>query len=92
MEQVVADIRKEQQEAFQEMRDGGGIDREAVREMMEEMQTKTNDGLMGVLNDKQKKAFAKMKGKEFKFPERRGRRGGQAAGQLSERSDDAGGA
>lgn len=73
MAKASTELREEMREAFMEMRESGGGDREAMQEMMTELREKSEKAVIGVLTDKQKKKFAELKGKEFKFPERQRR-------------------
>jgi len=85
-------VREEQQTAMRELfaggRDGGG-DREGLRAKMEESRKKTEEKILAVLNDDQKKQFEEMKGKKFDMPENAGRgpggRGGDRGGNRGER-------
>jgi len=82
----VEDARKsaddERRKMFEEMRAGGGF--EGMREKMEASRKKSDEKLLAVLTDDQKKQFADMKGKPFDVDPRtlfgsRGR-GGQPGG------------
>jgi hypothetical protein len=80
----VSDEQKEKmgkirQEAMAGMRDlFGGGDREAARAKLEDLQKSTNEKVLAVLSDDQKKKFEDLKGKKFDMPEqpRGGRPGG----------------
>ncbi len=80
---------------------GGGFDREKFAEMRkagEERQKKAEEKAAGILTAAQKKQLETMKGKAFKFPERRTRggrggqgRGGQGGGRGGRGGDNGGG-
>jgi Spy/CpxP family protein refolding chaperone len=70
---------KIRQEAMAGMRDlFGGGDREAARTKLAEMRKSTDEKVLAVLSDEQKKKFEDLKGKKFDMPEqpRGGRPGG----------------
>jgi len=82
----VEDARKsaddDRRKMFEEMRAGGGF--EGIREKMEAARKKSDEKLLAVLSDDQKKQFADMKGKPFDVDPRSlfgGGRGGQRGGQ-----------
>lgn len=75
----IEDLRTKQQQAMQEVMrrvQDQEIQREDVGPLMEKNNKIMDEELMKVLNDDQKKAFADMKGPEFKADPNQGRRGG----------------
>jgi hypothetical protein len=76
IEEAMASMRESMQEMFQGGGGGGG-DREAMREKMQEAQTKMQETIEGLLTDKQKEMMEEMKGAAFEFPQRQGRQGGR---------------
>lgn len=69
---------------------GGGFDRDAMREKMEEFRKETENRMLAHLSEEQKAAFADLKGKPFEMPERRagfggGGRGGDGRGRGGNR-------
>jgi hypothetical protein len=76
---------EERREAFAKMRE--------QREKMEQDRKKIDGDIFALLTSEQKEIWTKMKGKEFKFPERRrrggrGNRGGQRRRRPQRPSDD----
>jgi Spy/CpxP family protein refolding chaperone len=88
----MAKVREEQQTAMRELfaggRDGGG-DREGLRAKMEESRKKTEEKILAVLSEDQKKQFEEMKGKKFDMPEnaRGPGRGGDRGGDRGNRGE-----
>ena len=78
MKNVQKQNEEKQREMFEDLRSGGGFDRDAIRESMTELQDSNKKNAMDCLTDEQKKSFEKMKGEEFEFPERQ--RGGRGRG------------
>jgi Spy/CpxP family protein refolding chaperone len=74
----LAKIREEQGAAMRELFTGGG-DREANRTKMADLRKSTDEKVLAVLSEDQKKKFEDMKGKKFDMPENPGR-GGRPGG------------
>ena len=78
IDDAIENNQEELQEAIQEVRDSGDFG--SIRSTMADLQKELTVALNEILSDDQKEQVTKMKGKEFKFPERR-------RGRRSERSD-----
>ena len=67
LEQVRNDVRETMMAKMQELRGSG--DREAMFAAMRDLRAQSNEKMEAVLTDKQKSAFAELKGKNFDMPE-----------------------
>jgi hypothetical protein len=68
-ETLAATIEKNGQK-MRELFQGAGDNREGLREKMEQLRKESNEAVLGVLSEEQKKQFEEMKGEAFEFPQR----------------------
>jgi Spy/CpxP family protein refolding chaperone len=67
-------------EKMRELFQGAGENRDGLREKIDALRKESDEAVLGVLSDEQKKQFEEMKGEAFTFPQRergQGRRGGE---------------
>lgn len=75
----MAKVREEQGAKLRELFTGDAGDREAARTKMTELRKETDEKVLAVLSEDQKKKFEDMKGKKFDMPEQPARRGRPSA-------------
>ncbi len=93
LEEVQASIRENMRDQMRELFQGGGGDRDAMREKMTKMREENDKKVLDVLTSEQRSNFEKMKGEKFEMPEggTRAMFGGGRGGPGGGRGGDGGG-